>query len=129
MSSIIDSKIIDPVFAIVIALYILYGAWELLSKAFNNLMDHEFQNKEKKKLQEIIMSHKKVKGFHDLKTRYAGRKPFVQFHLELDGKMTLMESHDIAEYLEQKIMEAFEGAEVIVHQDPEGVDEKRQFSD
>lgn len=118
LTKILDSKIIDPIFAICIALYLLYGAWDLLNSAFHNLLDHEFKPSDKDKLHEVIMSHKKVKGYHGLKTRYSGRQSFVQFHLELEGKMTLNESHSISEAIEDKIMEAFKRAEVIIHQDP-----------
>jgi ferrous-iron efflux pump FieF len=118
LSEKLASKIIDPIFAICIALYLLYGAWDLLSSAFHNLLDHEFKSSEKDKLHEVIMSHKKVQGYHDLKTRYAGRHSFIQFHLELEGKMTLHESHDISEEIEDRILKEFKRAEVIIHQDP-----------
>lgn len=118
LSKVLDNKIIDPIFAICIALYLLYSAWDLLSSAFHNLLDHEFKPADKEKLDELIMSHKKVKGYHDLKTRYAGRQSFIQFHLELEGRMTLNESHRISEEIEMGIMNEFKRAEVIIHQDP-----------
>ncbi len=127
LSTLFNSKIIDPIFALFIAIYIIYGAGRLLSTAFRNLMDQELQTSEKRKLDKIIMSHPKVKGYHDLKTRYAGRKPFIQFHLELDGKMSLYASHTIADTIEEKIKDRFQGAEVIIHQDPAGIKEKKEF--
>lgn len=122
-----NSKIIDPIFAVFIAIYILYGAWRLLSRAFHNLMDHEFHDSEKEKIHLILSASQHIKGYHDLKTRYAGRKPFIQFHIELDGEMPLRESHKILDKIEREIVEKFEDAEVIIHQDPEGIDEKKQF--
>jgi len=123
-----NSKIIDPIFAIFIALYLLYGAWELLSRAFHNLLDHEFSKEDKEKLHELIFSNPKVKGYHDLKTRYAGRQSFIQFHMELDGQMSLNESHKIADNIEDKIISKFKGAEVLIHQDPAELNEAKQFS-
>ena len=75
----LKSKIIDPIFAIMIAIYMLYEASKLFKEAFRNLMDHEFTEADKKSLQQIIISHKDVKGFHDLKTRHSGSKPIIQF--------------------------------------------------
>lgn len=121
------SKIIDPIFAILIAVYILYSAGKLVAKAFHNLMDHEFNETEKAKLRKIILGHPHIKGYHDLKTRYAGHKPFIQFHIELDKNMPLHKSHKIVEEIESQICQAFDGAEIIIHQDPEDADEHKQF--
>lgn len=124
-----NSKIIDPIFAMFIALYLLYGAWSLLRQAFHNLLDHEFNEEKKKILHNIILSDKNVKGYHALKTRYAGRKSFVQFHLELDGAMSLNESHNIADKIESQIIDKFKDVEVIIHQDPERLHDTRQSSE
>ena len=45
-------------------------------------------------------------------------KPFYQFHLELDGNLSLNEAHSIADTTGIKVKAAFEDAEVIIHQDP-----------
>jgi cation diffusion facilitator family transporter len=124
----LKSKIIDPIFAIMIAIYMLYEASKLFKEAFRNLMDHEFTEADKKSLQQIIISHKDVKGFHDLKTRHSGSKPIIQFHLEMDGKVSLYKAHAIAEAVESLVKQKFKNAEVIIHQDPEGVNEKREFN-
>lgn len=128
LSIFLKSKIIDPIFAIMIAIYMLYEAFKLFKEAFRNLMDHEFSETDKRLLQQIITSHKDVKGFHDLKTRHSGSKPIIQFHLEMDGEVSLYEAHTIAEAVETLIKQKFKNAEVIIHQDPEGVNEKREFN-
>ena len=124
-----DSVLVDPIFASCIGLYMLYGAMKLVRGTFDNLMDHEFDKKEKKKLNDIILSHKDVRGYHDLKTRHAGSKSFIQFHLELDGSISLNKAHRIAELVEDIIHKEFQRAEILIHQDPAGVDEETQFHD
>ena len=52
-------------------------------------------------------------------TRQSGLQPFIQFHLELDGEMTLHAAHRITEQVERDIQAAFPGAEVMVHADPD----------
>ncbi len=118
---------IDPILAIIIAIYMLKGALELLIDAFKNLMDHEFGEEEKELIKNIINTHTHVKGFHDLKTRYASHKPFIQVHLEMDGNMSLNQAHKIAIAVEEDIKLKFPGAEVIIHQDPEDVEEYVQY--
>lgn len=121
--------IFDSITAIAISIYIIFNAIKLFRRAFNNLMDHELDESERQVIIEIIKSHKKVNGFHDLKTRYAGTKPFIQFHLELDPQMTLKDAHVIAIEVEMGILKKFPNAELIVHQDPDGVEEEVSYVD
>ena len=48
---------------------------------------------------------------------------FPGYNLELDGDMTLMQAHLISDEVELQIRNAFVGAEVLIHQDPEGLEE------
>lgn len=108
----------DPILAILIALYIFKTAWSIGIRAYNHLMDRELPDEEKEKILNVIHAHDGVKGIHQLKTRAAGSKVFIQFHLELDGKQTLFASHKIAEAIEVELEGLFPKAEIIVHQDP-----------
>ena len=66
-----------------------------------------------------------LRAVHDLRTRSAGQQAFIQFHLELDGAITLMEAHRISDAVEAAVIAAFPGAEVIIHQDPAGLEEPK----
>ncbi len=112
---------IDPAVAIVIALYILYNAWVVARDALDALMDREFPDADRQRILEIAAAHPLVKGAHDLRTRRSGLQPFIQLHLELDGTMTLNDAHIISDQVEADIISAVPGAEVIIHQDPEGL--------
>ena len=67
-----------------------------------------------------------MRNLHDLRTRAAGPTAFVQLHIEMDGDMTLARSHTVSDEVEARILEAFPNAEVIIHQDPSGVEEVRR---
>ncbi len=121
--------IFDNITAILISLYIVYNATKLFRKAFNNLMDHELGEDERQIIINVIRSHKNILGFHDLKTRYAGVKPFIQFHLELDENILLKQAHNISIEIEQALLARFPNAEIIIHQDPEGVVEVVTYTD
>jgi ferrous-iron efflux pump FieF len=58
-----------------------------------------------------------VRGYHDLKTRTAGSRVFVNLHIELDGEQTLQEAHAISAALRRAIMQAYPQADVIIHKD------------
>ena len=113
----------DPFIAVVIAGYILHGSWQLANEALQVLMDRELQDDERRQIRDIAMSHADVRNLHDLRTRTSGQHIFVQMHLEMDGAISLYRAHEIADEVEASIIEVFPNAEVIVHQDPEGVEE------
>ena len=108
----------DPVFAIGVALYIFYSAFQIGREAFEQLMDRELPDDILQKIQAIAMSHAEVTGTHETRTRQAGQTRFVQLHLELDEEMSLKRAHQIADEVEAEIMAFLPGAEVMIHQDP-----------
>jgi ferrous-iron efflux pump FieF len=115
----------DPLVAIAIVAYIFWGAWSIGTRALHILMDRELPDADRDKIKAIATSDPAVRGVHDLKTRSSGSHVFIQLHLELDGNMTLHDVHVISENVMKKIMAVYPNAEVIVHEDPEGVVEQR----
>ncbi|MDX2050740.1 MAG: cation diffusion facilitator family transporter [Rickettsiaceae bacterium] len=121
---------IDDVLGILIALYMGISAYKLMKEALRNLLDEECSEQDKEKIINILKKYKKrgeIKAIHDLKTRMAGQKYFIQFHVELDGNMKLYMSHEITENIERDIVKKLPGAEVIIHQDPTGIDEATPY--
>jgi len=117
----VDLPWLDPCAGGLIALYILWTAWTIVSEAFDILMDRELSDAERQDILDIVNKHPDVKGCHDLRTRSSGLRRFIQIHLELDGDMTLNATHKIVEEVEQSILAQFPDAEVLIHQDPEGI--------
>ncbi|MBC8339418.1 MAG: cation diffusion facilitator family transporter [Rhodospirillales bacterium] len=113
----------DPVFALGIAAYILWGAWGIGIQAYHMLMDRELPDSERKTIENIALEHPEVEGVHDLRTRSSGTRVFIQMHLEMDGGMTLDAAHDISDAVEAKIQNAYPRAEVLIHGDPAGLAE------
>jgi ferrous-iron efflux pump FieF len=109
---------IDMLLALLIAFYILLGAWEIGKEAFDKLMDKELPDEHRQLILETILKHESVEGVHDLRTRLSGSSEFIQFHLELDGKLSLQKAHDIAEAVEEALHAHFPVAEVLIHTDP-----------
>jgi ferrous-iron efflux pump FieF len=111
----------DAAIAIVIALLVLRSTWPLGVRAFNNLMDREMPDDEKKTILDIIDAMPEIKDYHNLKTRYSGAKAFVQLHVDIDANLNFRDAHTIVDKLENAIMSAFAGADVIVHPDPRDI--------
>ena len=112
----------DPLIAIAVALIMSWSAWGVGRTSMDQLMDHELPVEERAQIARIVRGHGAVRSLHDLKTRKAGLSVFIQVHLELDPDMKLAEAHAISDEVERDLMAAFPGAEVIIHQDPEGLE-------
>jgi ferrous-iron efflux pump FieF len=108
----------DALFAIAIALYILFSAWQIVRQAFDHLMDRELPDQEREDIVRIATSHSAVHGIHDLRTRRAGTSTFMQLHLELDDDLSLLQAHQISDEVEGELLAAYPGAEIIIHVDP-----------
>ena len=78
------------------------------------------------RIREIAIAYPRVRDLHDLRTRSSGQATFIQFHLELDGQMSLLEAHEVSDKVEDAILVEFPGAEIIIHEDPAGVPERRR---
>ena len=116
---------IDPAIGLAIAVFIAITALKIGKDALDMLMDREMDEAERTRIKEIVRGHPEVLNLHDLRTRAAGRDKFIQFHLELDGALSLSEAHRISDSVESEIRAAFPDAEVIIHEDPAGVVEQR----
>lgn len=114
---------LDALAGIGISLYVMYASYRLFREAIRNLADEEFPQTEKDKILSIISNYHLAKGVHELKTRYAASKPFIQFHLELDGNITLYKAHEMADKLMKDLLEEFPEAEITIHQDPAGLEQ------
>lgn len=113
----------DPLFAIGIAFFVMYSAWKILRQSYDTLMDRELPDETRARIRDIVMGHAEVRNLHDLRTRASGTGSFIQLHLDLAAEMSLMRAHEIADEVEELINRAFPNAEVIIHQDPEGIRE------
>ena len=115
----------DPLFALVIVAYMAWGAIKIGRRSVEELMDREFDDDDRTKIRDIVLGHPGVLSVHDMRTRSAGPDSFIQLHVEMGREITLLEAHEIADDVMYRVEAAFPNAEVLVHQDPEGVEERR----
>ena len=125
LGSIFHLPLLDPLFGAAIGIWIVYSAVRLARLSLFQLMDHELPDDEREKIREIAQSHPDVAAAHDLRTRVAGPTSFIQIHIEMDGAMSLIRAHEISDEVEAELRAAYPNAEVIIHQDPEGIEEPR----
>jgi ferrous-iron efflux pump FieF len=110
----------DPLFGIGIALWLVWGAWQVSSHALDQLMDREWPEEKRMRFLAIACSRPEAKGIHDLRTRSSGAHDFAQFHIHIDPQMTVQAAHDVVEAIEEDLVREFPGCEVLIHLAPEG---------
>jgi ferrous-iron efflux pump FieF len=116
----------DPYLALGISAYVVNSAWGIARTAFHLLLDHELSDEERLTITQLALTQPLVLGMHDLRSRQSGHMQFIQLHLDLQDDMLLMHAHDVADALEQRIIEVFPYADVIIHLDPVSVTTKNK---
>lgn len=112
--------VLDPLLALVVALNILWAARKVVQESLSGLMDAALPPAELAPLQALLaQAPAGVLEIHDLKTRRAGRATFVQFHLVVDGAMSVDQAHRLCDRLEDEVQQLLPGSQVEIHVEPE----------
>lgn len=127
LSTMLRLPILDPLFGAAAGLWIIYRAIGIVRLSLTQLMDQELPDDERARIRGIAERHPEVTAVHDMRTRVAGPTAFIQLHLEMDGAMNLMRAHTIADAVEADLRRAYPNAEIIIHQDPAGLEEPPIF--
>jgi ferrous-iron efflux pump FieF len=117
--------IFDPLLALVVVGLILWSVQAIVRDALNVLLDRELPDDDRRRIAAIARAHPEVRGLHDMRTRSSGAAQFIQFHLELDPKMSLTKAHEVCDAVEAEVQQNFPAAEVLIHADPHGLPESR----
>lgn len=112
-------QILDPIIACIMAVNIVVTGLGLLRRSIGGLMDAALPEDE---VQAIVRIIREQAGpdtpFHGLRTRKAGSRRFVDFHLLLPGATTVKHSHDLTEHIEQSICDLLPHCHVTIHVEP-----------
>jgi ferrous-iron efflux pump FieF len=119
--------LLDPLFGAAVGVWVIYSAIRIASLSLTQLMDRELPDAERTQVRQIAEGHPEVCAVHDIRTRAAGPTAFIQLHIEMDGGMSLMRAHEISDAVEADLQRAFPHAEIIIHEDPAGIDEAVTF--
>ncbi|MFH1369006.1 MAG: cation diffusion facilitator family transporter [Elusimicrobiota bacterium] len=116
---IFDLHILDPIVAILIALFILKESYEMLMRSFHPLMDAQLSEDELGKVKGIIAEHSDIfVDFHELRTRRSGKMKHIDLHMTIPYKMTIQDFHRISDHIENDIENIIKHTKVLVHGEP-----------
>ncbi|OPJ60744.1 cation diffusion facilitator family transporter [Clostridium oryzae] len=109
-------EFLDPIVAIIVALFILKESFELLKTAFNPLLDTKLSDKEIKVIQDVIDKYSSVYcNFHNLRTRKSGSTKCVDLHLVMPENISVKSAHDICDKIEADLDSLLKNTEVMIH--------------
>ena len=114
-------KVLDPLLAAAVAVHILFTGWRLTRESLSGLMDEAVDPMMLDEIRKVISANADgAIEVHDLRTRVAASKTFIEFHLVVPAQMTVAAAHVICDRLEDALSKAAPDADVLIHVEPEG---------
>lgn len=107
-------RILDPVAALIVSVFIFMVAWRLAVPSVKELLEVSLPDAVNAEIGEEIKNVSGVRAFHHLRTRKNGNIYIMDFHIKVDPSLTIVEAHDIANDVENALKAKY-GASAIVN--------------
>ncbi len=112
-------QIFDPIIALLVALFILKVAYDVLTRSFGRLIDVKLSEAEENIIRASIMECAgEVVGFHELRTRKAGNQRYIDLHLVMPKDASVEEAHRLCDELERDMKTRLSYTTVLIHVEP-----------
>lgn len=112
-------RILDPIAAVVVSMFIIGMAMKLFIHSLNEFLEKSLPDEVEDEIVAIAESFEMVRNVHDIRTRSIGSNIAVEMHVLMDGSLTLKETHDTTEAIEEKLREKFgENTHIAIHVEP-----------
>jgi cation diffusion facilitator family transporter len=115
----------DAIGALAISLYMLWNARGMAVHALFQLLDRELDEADRARIEAAVLACDGVQGIHDIRTRDSGDRIFVEFHVEVDGALTVEEGHAISDNAEKAVQRLFPSTDATAHLEPAGIKDER----
>ncbi|MGE0495069.1 MAG: cation diffusion facilitator family transporter [Vulcanimicrobiota bacterium] len=111
---------LDPLVACLVGLNVLRTGVGLLRKAAEGLLDASLPPIDRESLTAILDGYRHRDGvdFHAVRTRRAGARSFISFHVLVPGEWSVQRGHQLLERIESDIRQAVEGSTIFTHLEP-----------
>jgi ferrous-iron efflux pump FieF len=122
-AALFDAPILDAAAGLIVAAWLVWGAYRVFSESSRHLMDHELPEAAREEVRRLITAVPGVIGVHQMRTRAAGPYVHIQAHVDLDPNLTLARAHEILDAAEAQVHAVYPAADIILHPDPHGLAE------
>lgn len=114
----------DAFAGVLVALWLVKGAVEVLRAAANELLDREVDDEDRRQILRLALDDARVLGVHQFRSRASGPFLHVQMHMELEPRQSLFDAHETVRRAEARILAAFPNTDLVIHADPYGLSEE-----
>ncbi|HTI15165.1 MAG TPA: cation diffusion facilitator family transporter [Dictyobacter sp.] len=111
--------ILDPLIALIVAINIVWTGFKLLRETGLGLLDTALPEEDQEKIASVLAPYR-TQGiqFHALRSRRAGTRRFISFHVIVPGKWSVLQGHTMCEEIERTIRQALPESTVFTHLEP-----------
>ncbi len=110
---------LDAVVAIAVAAHVLRAGLRLLRRSLLGLLDTSLPEETLGTITGILEAHAgNGVRYHALRTRQAGARRFISFHILVPGDWTVQRGHDLLEEIEERVRSAVPNSVVDTHLEP-----------
>jgi cation diffusion facilitator family transporter len=111
---------LDPLIAIAVSLHILWTGFGLMRRSVRGLLDPAISSEEQREIAKLIAEYSRRYGisFHAVRTRQAGARRFVSFHLLVPDAWTVAQAHQLSEEIEARMRSMVPNAAIFTHIEP-----------
>jgi cation diffusion facilitator family transporter len=111
--------ILDPLASVVICAFIVKAALDIFRDAMDKMVDHSCDEETEAAIRACILAHPDVRSLDSLLTRTFGNRIYIELEIAVDGRLSLVRAHEIAEQLHDEVEAAFPKVKhVMVHVNP-----------
>lgn len=111
-------KIFDSISAIIVACLIIKTSIGLIRKSMKDLVDSRLSSEDISEILHIIKKYPEVKSYHRLRTRKSGYTREIDLHLLVNSNYSLVEAHDLCNFIERDIKTIFPNSYIVIHVEP-----------
>lgn len=109
---------LDAAAGILIAAWLAFGAAKIAKEAADHLLDRELPEEDRARIKALALEEGGIRAVHEFRSRASGNYIHVQFHAEVNAKLSLLEAHKVIVAAEQRIRAAYPQADILIHPDP-----------
>ncbi len=111
--------IMEPIASLVICVFILKAAYDIFRDATGKMVDRACDAETERRLRDCVSAEPEVLGIDRLQTREFGNRIYVDLEICLDGQLSLVEAHSVAERVHDRIEQEFPTVKhIMVHVNP-----------
>ena len=119
-AALLDQPVFDAAAGVLVAGWLAWAAYAVFRESARHLMDRELDDEARGEIRRRLFAVPGVQGVHQLRTRSSGPYVHIQAHIDLDPHQTLLQAHEVLTAAEDRLLELYPSADIILHPDPEG---------